>query len=347
MKFFKDIFLTKDEKKVVDYYNEINRNWKKTDSFIMAFEKLLQDMRYKQGLKISNDMLNELPNLMLVKLFERGLNNKEIIYIFSQFMVFYLIGNGVEGFTRLPDKDIMLIAKNIDKYLIPYESRVTPEIKRQIEKYVKPQEIKSENIVAGKRTRNYKREKDRVYGENLLAERLKCETYEINDVIFKELDKEVNVKEACDNIINSCRIEMDAQAEEYNIDQYDTPAGIIMMIVENYKKLIEVKEKRKKNMLYSRRLISQRLNCLESNIMKAVIRDLENKEADDKDCEIMIKNYLSEAENEALDYDMMTEDTPASIMANIINEYRKKIEVRNIKRKLPEVTDMPEDDLPF
>jgi len=237
MGLFNDIFLSKKEKHVIDIYNSINNYWKNTNDFVVAHVRYLQDLNFKYKLNLSKEIVFDLPILLLTPLIDRGLSQNNSMFIFSQFIGFFIFKNDNPKISRYSDEIIFEIVVRINKILIPYKSHVTPEFSYQIDKdYDVLSEILEINI---RKVDQRRSERNRELSMNILASRNNCSPNMVKHKIFEQFDKmgvtiEMIKRETL--IYYNVRI---VQADLYNMHHDDTPAALFIEMAEEYIEKLE------------------------------------------------------------------------------------------------------------
>jgi hypothetical protein len=232
MGLFNDIFLSKKEKHVIDIYNSISNYWKNSNDFVVAHIRYLQDLNFKYKLNLSNEIVFDLPILLLTPLIERGLSQNNSMFIFSQFIGFFIFKNDKAKISRYSDEIIFEIVTRINKILIPYKSHVTPEFSYQIDKdYDVLSEILEINIRNVDLSRS---ERNKELSMNILASRNNCSPNMVKHKIFEQLDKmgvTIEMIKSTNLIYSNVRF---VQADLYNMHHDDTPAALFIKINEDY-----------------------------------------------------------------------------------------------------------------
>ena len=241
MGIFKDIFLSKEEKKVVDVYNNIRNYWKNTNDFVVAHIRYLQDLNYRYKLDFYQDVIEGLPYVLLTPLISKGFSQSNSMFIFSQFVVFYILRNDNPSMYRLSDENLSGIAENIEKFLIPYNSKVTPEFAFQINKNIDFKSIIGNRNISNKFP--LQNEENKQSSERKLAIRIGCTTDVLEEKVFKQLES-MGVNSEVVNEVNAKHEKAKyEQAKQYNMHPDDTPAGILLELSQKYIESLKPKEK--------------------------------------------------------------------------------------------------------
>ena len=159
MGILKEIFLSKKEKQIVEIYNLISSYWKNTNDFVIAHIRYLQDLDHKYKLGFDEELISSLPYVFLTPLIQNGLSQSNAMYIFSQFVGLYIFRNDNPLIYRYSNENLFNIAENINKLLIPYNSKLYPELEYQINK-----DIDVLNLLGNKnlnKSDNMRNERDR------------------------------------------------------------------------------------------------------------------------------------------------------------------------------------------
>lgn len=225
MGLFKDIFLSKQDKKVIDIYNEIY-DWKNYNDFIVAHKHYLQGIDTRFNLRFSTQIIDEVPFNILSKLLERGISESNIVFIFSQYVVFYILKDEVPRKSRINDKVLLAIAENITSFIIPYSSKVTPEFSHQIDRNL--------DILKVLDPRSFMTESNRKISSKKLASSLGCSIKDIKQTVFDQLDSMHATEEVLSSLKDKHHITKLAQAKEYNMLPDDTPAGLLIEIINEF-----------------------------------------------------------------------------------------------------------------
>jgi hypothetical protein len=240
MGIFKDIFLSKEEKRVVDVYNNIRNYWKNTNDFVVAHVRYLQDLNYKYKLDFYQDIIEGLSYVILTPLISKGLSQSNSMFIFSQFVVFYILRNDNPSMYRLSDENLTGIADNIEKFLIPYNSKVTPEFTFQINK-----NIDFKSVIGNRNIKNelpLPNEENRQSSKRKLAIRFGCTIDLLEKYVFKDLYEIGITHEAMKEVIPKYEKTKEEQAIQYKMHPEDTPAAILIELTHKYLETFEPKE---------------------------------------------------------------------------------------------------------
>jgi len=265
-----DIFLSKQDKQVVDVYNDIRHYWKNTNDFVVAHIRYLEDLEHKYKLNFSDEIINDLPYLILGPLLERGMSQINSMFIFSQFVVFYILRKGSPAIYRYSDENLLLIVENLSKILIPYKSRVTPEFSYEIDKKV--------DVIARFGNKNIKPENpernssNREFSKSFLASNLGCSKTELKQKVFEQLESMNANIEACKEVIlrrNKTRFE---QAKEFNIHPDDTPANLMIEMVEEY--IEKLKSKKNSDDQIIREMASSNIDLMSELLVAKELGDI-------------------------------------------------------------------------
>ena len=108
---------------------------KNTNDLIVAHIRCLQDLdrKYKFKLGLYSDAMEYLPTTIVTTLLSKNLSQHNTMFIFSQFVVFYILKNMEPKRQVFGNDHFMGMADNIEKFLIPYNSKGTPKFKFQID----------------------------------------------------------------------------------------------------------------------------------------------------------------------------------------------------------------------
>lgn len=238
---FKDIFLSKKEKQIVEIYNTINNYWKNTNDFVLAHNRYLQDLNHRFKLEFSNELIIDLPYSILTPLIGIGLSQDNSMFIFSQFIGLYVFRFDNPTVYRYSNENLLEIAKRINEILIPYKSRVTPEFSYQINKDLDVISIfGNKNIQKASPERS---EKNREFSKNILASRNNCSPNMLKQKIFEQYDLMDPTIEAIEAVMikyNKTRFE---HAQQYKIHPDDTPAALFFEMAEEYLEVLKTKKK--------------------------------------------------------------------------------------------------------
>jgi hypothetical protein len=235
MGFLKDIFLSKEDKRVVDVYNELNNYWRNYNDFIDSHKYYLFGINNQFNLGLSDQVFDKVPFLILSQLLERGLSQSNIMFIFSQYVVFYILKEKDPKNDRINDQVLLAIAENIKSFIIPYSSNVTPEFSHQIDK--------NKDVLSVVDVRSFHSESNREISAKKLASNLVCSLEDLRKTVFEQLESMNATREILDDQIRKHQATKLDQAQEYNMLPDDTPASILIEIIEEY--VEELKSKKK------------------------------------------------------------------------------------------------------
>ncbi len=163
------------------------------------------------------------------------------MFIFSQFIVFYIFRNENPKIYRYSNENLFLIAENISQILIPYKSRVTPEFSYQIDKNIDViSRFGNKNLTQKTPSQN---SNNREYSKKILASNIGCSPNELKGKVFEQLDAMNATIEACKEVMlkhNRTRFE---QSKQYNMHPDDTPATLMIEMIEEYIERLKSKNK--------------------------------------------------------------------------------------------------------
>lgn len=131
---FKEIFLSKKDKQIIGIYNTINDYWKNTNDFTAAHIRYLQDLNHKHNLGFTEELINDLPIIILTPLINNRFSQSNAMYIFSQFVGLYIFRMGDPAIYRYSNDNLLNIAEKVTGLLIPFRSRLYPHLKYQLNK---------------------------------------------------------------------------------------------------------------------------------------------------------------------------------------------------------------------
>jgi len=241
MGFLRDIFQSRQDKQVLDVYITIDNYWKNTNDFIVAHRRYLEDLDYKYKLNFKPDTFNGLTNDLISILLGMGLSQRNSMFIFAQFIVFYVFRFDNPKIYRFADINLLSIVLNIERILIPYDSKVNPEFLYQIDKKVDVRKFFEVDSVTNDESN--KRERDRVFSLNKLASRLDCTPDKLKDNFFKQLDSKNATIDACMSMIIKHEKTKTEQAKQYYMHPHDTPAAILLEFTNEYIDSLKKKKK--------------------------------------------------------------------------------------------------------
>ena len=136
MGLFRDIFLSKEDKKVIDIYNTLEEFWKYNNDFILGHQRYLVSINNQYNLGFKDQLIENLPINVLSSLIAKGLSQWNSMFIFAQFIVFYVFRYNNPKSYRYSDENLLWISEHILELLITYNSKVTPEFSHQIDKRI-------------------------------------------------------------------------------------------------------------------------------------------------------------------------------------------------------------------
>ena len=237
----KEIFLSKKEKQIVEIYNLISSYWKNTNDFVVAHIRYLQDLNHKYKLGFDEELISSLPYVFLTPLIQNGLSQSNSIYIFSQFVGLYIFRNDNPLIYRYSNENLFNIAENINKLLIPYNSKLYPELEYQINKDIDvPNLLGNRNL---KKSDNMRNERDRFQSKTILAIKVGCSVQNLKEKVFEQFDSlDVPVDEF-KNLITKHTLTKSEHALKYKMHPDDTPAAIMIEMLEEYIILLKSRKK--------------------------------------------------------------------------------------------------------
>lgn len=248
MGFFRDIFLTKQDKQVVDVYNSIRLYWKNTNDFVVAHIRYMQDLNHKYKLGFKEKVITDLPYIIITPLLQGGFSQINTMFIFSQYVVFYILRHDNPKIYRYSDENLISIAENLGKVLIPYNSKVTPEYEYQIDKTIDViARFGNKNVTPKEICRN---SANREISMQILSKNAGCLVSDLRELTYNKLSiigssnnasAEAIISSLKEIILkyNNARFEM---AEQYGMHPNDTPASIMIELIEDY--IEEIKSKK-------------------------------------------------------------------------------------------------------
>jgi hypothetical protein len=128
MGLFSDIFISREEKAVVEIHNELANYWKNTNDFFIAHQRYIQDLNFKFKLNLSDELLIAIPNMIVTGLIMNNFSQKNTMYIFSQFTYFFIFGWQKPNRNRHTDEYILNSLEKIDEYIIRNQSTIHNEV---------------------------------------------------------------------------------------------------------------------------------------------------------------------------------------------------------------------------
>lgn len=127
MGLFNDIFISRDEKAVIEIHNEISHYWKNTNDFLLAHQRYFQDLNIKFKLNFSEELLVMLPNVIVSGLIMSNINQKNTMFIFSQYIYFFVFGWQKPNRNRNSDEYILASLEKLNEYIINNPSTIDKE----------------------------------------------------------------------------------------------------------------------------------------------------------------------------------------------------------------------------
>jgi hypothetical protein len=153
-----------------------------------------------------------------------GLSYINANYVFSQFVNLYIISNGNSAKYRYSYDNIYNIAQNVDKLLIPYKTWIYPELKYKID----------ENLDVIKLLGYKPNKKSRDISLHILAADFGCSIDNYKQKLFEQLDKmNPDLDKLIDLSIKNADLK-EEQSDKLNIHPNDTPAKIMMELLDEY-----------------------------------------------------------------------------------------------------------------
>lgn len=128
MGLFNDIFLSKDEKTVIDIVREVDNYWRNTNDFLVAHQRYIQDLEFKFRLNLSEDLLIMIPGMITAIGFSKQLSQKNTIYIFSQFICYFMFGWQKPNRIRHTNEYILSSLERISEYIVRNSSKIDVDL---------------------------------------------------------------------------------------------------------------------------------------------------------------------------------------------------------------------------
>lgn len=137
------LLLPKQEKEILKICDDLNTYWKTNNNFEVAVVRYFQDLTFKYNLGLVQDEIFEIVNKILFKLFnDFNISYGNAMYIFAQFIIYYIFKDVTPRHVRVDFYEIFNIAKDIENYLIPPETRLggfkvvlDSHLKRKVEEF--------------------------------------------------------------------------------------------------------------------------------------------------------------------------------------------------------------------
>ncbi len=230
--FFKEIFLSKRDKLVVEVYNSISSYWKNTNNMQIAHVRYLQDLDYKYKLNMEESVIIAIPQTILIKLISKNLRQSNTMFIFSQFVVDYILRGGDSTKSRWSDKSLVLLAENIESLIIPYKSAVTPEFSFELDRNVDVRPFIEKESMENRRIADRKR------SYQILASRIECDPDNLKEVTFAKFDEMGISMDMLESSIKEGLGVKLQHAKEFNMHPDDTPAALTIELMEEYRNVL-------------------------------------------------------------------------------------------------------------
>ena len=95
-----------------------------TNDFLLAHQKYIQDLNLTFKLNFNNEILNVLPNVIVSSLIINNFSQKNTMYIFSQFMYYFIFGWHKPNKIRHSDEYILTSLEKLDENIIKNKSKI-------------------------------------------------------------------------------------------------------------------------------------------------------------------------------------------------------------------------------
>jgi len=238
MGFLNELFPSKEEKQVIAIYDCIDSYWKNTNNFLIAHVRYLQDLNFKFKLGFSDSIFSDLPTLILTPQIAQGISQHNAMFVFSQFVSFYIIRNNNPCIYRYSDENLLKIAENLTLFTTQLNSARFPDFIVQLDNSIDAiaiiKKIKLPEIVPN--------EKNKAISRQRLADNLKCSPDKLKETVFKQLSSMGLTIEAYNEVVPKFEKAKFEQAKQYGIHPEDTPAAILFSINEQYIETIRNKK---------------------------------------------------------------------------------------------------------
>ena len=134
MGFFNDIFLSRDDKEVIKIFNELLNYWRNTDNFLYAHKRYYEDLIFKYELDFTEETVADLPSVLIMTLLSNNISQRNAIYIFSQFIYYFVFGHNNPNKSKHSDSYILDSLNKLNNYMKPNSSLVDVDFKIILDK---------------------------------------------------------------------------------------------------------------------------------------------------------------------------------------------------------------------
>lgn len=133
MSIFSDIFLSKDERAVLEIHKTLDGNWKNTNNFSRAFERYIEDLEGKFKLDFGFELRMRLITFAPV-LLGIGITQRNSMQIFCQFIYYFVFGWQMPNRNHHSTEYILNALDNLDQYLKKNPSKIDIEFPMILDK---------------------------------------------------------------------------------------------------------------------------------------------------------------------------------------------------------------------
>jgi hypothetical protein len=111
------MFLPKDEKAVMDIFDDLDQSWKNTNDFLAAHAHYLKGLDDRHNLNLGEEKVMAICHGFATSMLSRGLSQSNAMYNFAQFVYYVIFGWNKPNAIRQDDEQIFDVIENIDRFL--------------------------------------------------------------------------------------------------------------------------------------------------------------------------------------------------------------------------------------